>query len=434
MGLLYFKETLKYFLRSRLFISKYVKEVERLYGMSPEELRARNEKRFLEIFRLAYTKSPFYSKLYKEHGIALSDIKTLADIKKLPVVSKEMIREHPEQLLTCPKWLTWKNHTSGTTGTPLVIYESWNSIWRNQADMCCYRKYCDFSVGKDKIASMRGHLNRSETTLIVDVSKTLYLSSFNLSKNTIEEYYNQLKRFKPKAIEGYPSTLFSLCLLLKTNQLSIKIPIIFTSSETLGYGQRIFIETILGGTVFDHYGNTERTISLSERKDHSGYFERPGCSINEYFGNEIITTSLINKSFPLIRYKVDDLLTLNDEVKKEPLDPIVKSVNGRASISITGKDGTKYNAAALTYLAKSIPNIFTVQLVQEGSCGLLNINIIPKDIFSEKDQELTKKAIDEKIGLDNIDYQINVITPQELIYSKNGKLSLIVILSKGEIV
>lgn len=213
MGLLYFKETLKYFLRSRLFVSRYVKEVERLYGMSPEELRARNEKRFLEIFRLAYTKSPFYSKLYKEHGIALSDIKTLADIKKLPVVSKEMIREHPEELLTCPKWLTWKNHTSGTTGTPLVIYESWDSIWRNQADMCCYRKYCGFSVGKDKIASMRGHLNRSETTLIVDVSKTLYLSSFNLSKNTIEEYYDQLKRFKPKAIEGYPSTLFSLCLL-----------------------------------------------------------------------------------------------------------------------------------------------------------------------------------------------------------------------------
>ena len=53
----YIKETIKYILRSRLFIQKYINEIERLYEMSPEELKRRNEEKFLQLFRLAYDHS-----------------------------------------------------------------------------------------------------------------------------------------------------------------------------------------------------------------------------------------------------------------------------------------------------------------------------------------------------------------------------------------
>ena len=56
----YLYETAKYVLRSYPVIYPYIKEVEKLYAMSPEELNQRNEKRFLEIFHRAYDKSPFY--------------------------------------------------------------------------------------------------------------------------------------------------------------------------------------------------------------------------------------------------------------------------------------------------------------------------------------------------------------------------------------
>lgn len=55
----YLYETAKYVLRSYPVIYPYIKEVEKLYAMSPEELNQRNEKRFLEIFHRAYDKSPF---------------------------------------------------------------------------------------------------------------------------------------------------------------------------------------------------------------------------------------------------------------------------------------------------------------------------------------------------------------------------------------
>ena len=46
----YIKESLKYLLRTRLFIHKYMDEIDAMYDMTPEELRRRNERRFLVIF------------------------------------------------------------------------------------------------------------------------------------------------------------------------------------------------------------------------------------------------------------------------------------------------------------------------------------------------------------------------------------------------
>lgn len=98
----YLYESVKYALRSYPIIRPYIKEVEQLYAMTPEQLRARNEKRFLEIFHRAYDKSPFYHKLYTEAGIKKKDIKTIDDIKKLPVITKDMVKQHADEMLTVP--------------------------------------------------------------------------------------------------------------------------------------------------------------------------------------------------------------------------------------------------------------------------------------------------------------------------------------------
>ena len=59
----YIKESLKYLLRTRLFIHKYMDEINAMYDMTPEELRERNERRFLKIFRKAYFRFEYYRRL-----------------------------------------------------------------------------------------------------------------------------------------------------------------------------------------------------------------------------------------------------------------------------------------------------------------------------------------------------------------------------------
>lgn len=201
------RETLKYLLRSKTIISPQLKRVDKLYRMSSEEMYAYKEATFLRIFHLAYNKSQFYHSLYTQQGIKEDDIKSLGDIKKLPIITKDMIKEDPSSLLTVPKWETVKNHTSGTTGSPLVVYEPWPALWTEQAYIVSYRRRCGFETGNDVLASLRGHLDRKDMKMYVGISKTLYLSSFQLNSFNITKYYESLSRHQPKAIEGYPSSI-----------------------------------------------------------------------------------------------------------------------------------------------------------------------------------------------------------------------------------
>lgn len=415
----YLKETLKYSLRSYPIIRKYINEIDKLYELSSEELERRNERVFLNLIHKAYDSSPFYHNLYEEAGVKKDDIKSLADITKLPVITKDMVKKHGVKMLTVPSWKLIKNHTSGTTGTPLTVYEDWPSIWKEQAYLYCYRKRCGFTYGQP-LVSLRGNLEKNDTYLKVHVSNTLFLSSYNINNSSIVTYYNQILKHKPVAIEGYPSSLYALALLLRDNNMQLHIPLTFTSSETLLDYQRELIQSQMDTVIYDLYGTTERTILLCETLNHNGYYEAPGYSVNEYTENGEITTSLINFSFPLIRYQGNDIMELSDDNNQVR----VKSIQGRKSSYLEGKDGTKYSGALLTRVFKDITSIDNAQFVQHEK-GKVDLNVVASSSFSDIDAERLKSAVFEQLGADNFEIKINTINPDGLIYSSHGKFNYI---------
>ena len=418
----YLKESIKYLLRSYPVIYPYVKEVERMYNMSHDELQERNERIFLNIFRKAYTKSSFYHKLYTEAGIKLEDIKCLGDISKLPVVTKDMILHQSDALLTTSTWKLLKNRTSGTTGTPLTVFEDWKSIWREQAYFYCYRKRCGYTYGQP-LVSLRGNLGKKDTMMYVHISNTLYLSSYNINEQTVWAYYKGIEKRSPRAIEGYPSSLYNLALLLKDKGLYCNIPVCFTSSENLLDFQRQLIEERFHTKIFDHYGTTERTIRISESIKHDGYFEDPGYSINEYLKDRVISTSLINSAFPLIRYQSSDVVILKENTKDERVS--IDRIQGRSGNCIKGKDGSIYNNAALTFILTYSHNIRYAQFIQKKN-GKVLLNIVPEAVFSSQNLDELKQMIDLKIGLSNLELEINLIKEQDLIYTTRNKYSYII--------
>lgn len=418
----YLKESIKYLLRSYPVIYPYVKEVERMYNMSHDELQGRNERVFLKIFRKAYTKSSFYHKLYTEAGIKLEDIKCLGDISKLPVVTKDMILHQSDALLTTSKWKLLKNRTSGTTGTPLTVFEDWKSIWKEQAYFYCYRKRCGYIYGQP-LVSLRGNLGKKDTMMYVHISNTLYLSSYNINEQTVGAYYKGIEKRSPQAIEGYPSSLYNLALLLKDKGLYCNIPVCFTSSENLLDFQRQLIEERFQTKIFDHYGTTERTIRISESIKHDGYFEDPGYSINEYLKDRVVSTSLINSDFPLIRYQSSDVVILKENTKDERVS--IDRIQGRSGNCIKGKDGSIYNNAALTFILTYSHNIRYAQFIQKKN-GKVLLNIVPEAVFSSQNLDELKQMIDLKIGLSNLELEINLIKEQDLIYTTRNKYSYII--------
>ena len=74
----------------------------------------------------AYNNVPYYQNLFNKQGLKLDDIQSLDDLKKIPFLTKDMVREESKDLIA--KNYDIKNlyisHTSGTTGKPLQWYIS----------------------------------------------------------------------------------------------------------------------------------------------------------------------------------------------------------------------------------------------------------------------------------------------------------------------
>ena len=424
----YLKESAKYLLRSYPIIRPYVNKVKRLYEMTPEELRNYKERRFLEIFRLAYDKSPFYHRLYTEAGIRKEDITCLEDIIKLPVITKDMVKEHGIEMLTTSRRMVIEGHTSGTTGTPLKVYESWPSIRWERAYGYYQQKICGFTEGQSLLV-VRGNIDKRMLSLKVHVGSTLYLSSYNINAQTAEYYHKQILAHKPVAAKGYPSSLYALALVFKDKGLECNIPVMFTSSETLYPHQRRLIEDVFHTQIFDHYGTTERTVSIEETLDHNGYYEAPGYGVIEYHDDYLITTSLINDAFPLIRYKTEDHIILKDGVKKTKEGFIdydaIEKIDGRAIAYVICKDGTLISDSALTFIFKHECGVRYAQFVQNKK-GKVDLNLVTNEMYNTETEKYILDYLDKTFGNSNMDTRINLIKESELQYSKRNKLSLVV--------
>lgn len=90
--------------------------------MPAKELQELQLERLKSIITLAYEKVPYYRKRFNAAKLKPSDIKTLKDIQKLPITSKDDLREvYPFGMFAVPLEEIVEIHTSsGTTGKPIV--------------------------------------------------------------------------------------------------------------------------------------------------------------------------------------------------------------------------------------------------------------------------------------------------------------------------
>ena len=339
----------------------------------------------MEIFSKAYDKSPFYHKLYTEAGIKKEDITCLADIKKLPIITKEMVKQNREAMLTVPRFMVHGGCTSGTTGTPLKVYKDWKAISPSQPYLYVMRKKCGFTYGQSFV-SLRGNLDKRDMMLKVHISNTVYFSSYNINPEKVNFYHEQIVKQKPVAIEGYPSSLYTLALMLRNAGLELYIPIAFTSSE---------IEQQLHTEIFDLYGMTEESICLHETLNHKGYYEAPGFSINEYLEDGEICTSLINDAFPLIRYRSNDVIELYEGNEFGENEVLIQRIEGRKEDYLIGKHGEIY--------------------------------IVPDGEFTKSDEIQFVLAFEELVGVGVLDYSIYLVSDiKDLTYTKRGKFKMVI--------
>ena len=91
--------------------------------MSHEDLEALQLERLQALVKRVYEKIPFYKESFDKAGISPEDIKSLADLTKLPFTVKQDMRDaYPFGLFAVPRKEVVRVHcSSGTTGTATVV-------------------------------------------------------------------------------------------------------------------------------------------------------------------------------------------------------------------------------------------------------------------------------------------------------------------------
>ncbi len=75
----------------------------RLDHLPPERLRELQWGKLQAVLKAAYDRTPFYRRRFKEIGAVPEDIKSAEDLAKLPVLTRDDLLNHAEEMLTCPR-------------------------------------------------------------------------------------------------------------------------------------------------------------------------------------------------------------------------------------------------------------------------------------------------------------------------------------------
>ena len=266
------------------------------------------------------------------------------------------------------------------------------------------------------------------------INNQLFLSSFHLHKKYLPSYFEKLASDNIQFIEGYPSTLYTLASYLKSTNQSFQLKAVLTSSETLFDFQRDTIEKAFQCKIFDFYGMAERTVFATECSYHSGHHLNQDYGITEFLSDSgspvdigktgrIISTSLHNFGFPLIRYQTNDSCAL----KNKPCGcgrsfPLMDDVATKNEAIVTLPDGRWISPSVLTHPFKPMDNIVESQIIQEDLHNI-RICIVKNEHYTKKDEEILLDSFCSRVG-NEVNVFIDYVS--EISKTKTGKLKWVV--------
>jgi phenylacetate-CoA ligase len=354
-----------------------------------------------------------YHKKYKNLGIYPNDIKELKDINKLPIISKEDIKNYfPDGIIPKNKDVDKliKVSTSGTTGKSLSIYVDMYDIIIGLFGYLRIVKDYGLNWRKHKLSIIGDFAPHTAETGYIRkglLKKTWINSMLNNiqwldTNDSPEMIINDLSYFQPDFIGGYTGMLGHLAVL-KQNGLGKNITpkYIASTGSVLNPSLKMFIESAFNTHVFEVYGATETGPIAFQCKEKGKYHVMSDLLHLEYFEDDtfitsekpghLIVTKLYAGGTPIIRYNaINDIVSPLYEKHDCGLSgELIDKIYGRDSIRLYRKDGR-------ILLASSLTGVFNKILYDLQTSKVRDIKVIQHNIDKIEIQVVIDKILREK--------------------------------------
>ena len=402
-------------LSGRRFLTR-LDELNRQQWLSREELLALQQKKLHRLLTYAYRHVPYYQRLFDQAGFKPDEVLDDTDsMRKLPILTKAIIRDNFDDMLTTESSQRARMSrltTGGSTGHPLIFMQDTNFRDFVTADIHRHLGWAGWELGQIHTYIWGAHfeVEASEalrTRLMNWALNRFVTNAYVLSEESMSAYAAQIRRYRPRILFGYPSSLYRFAEFVRDHSYDdIKFDAIFGSAEVFYPAQRQFIEEVFGGKAFDRYGTRELGGICCECEAHTALH----ASVDNVYveilrdmeGKEpaqpgetghIIVTNLNNYGMPFIRYSIEDMgawstldscpcgreLPLMDLVQGRRID-MFKTRDGRAvwggfASPMFGMDGVK----RFQVVQKSL-DLVVVHIVRDGELDQSKLDEIEQTV------------------------------------------------------
>jgi phenylacetate-CoA ligase len=387
---------------------------------SREELAAYQAQELSRLLDHAYENVPYYRRIFRERSLVPEDIQTPADLTLLPFLTRHDLqnnladlkaRNYPESAF---EYVT----TGGSTGIPVGFYyekgasraREW-AFMKTQWDRVGYRF-------RDRCVILRGYIVGSPEDNIywkkTLLGRWLLMSSHHMNEETLPVYIDQIRAFRPRFIQAYPSMAVVLARYMVEHEVEPfpTVKAVLCGSENLYPWQRSLLSEAFGCRVFSWYGNSEQTVLAGECEESTSYHIFPEYGIVELIGKddrpvtgpgamgEVVATNLTNYVCPLIRYRTMDLATeAEGTCTCGRAYPLLKRVEGRVQDFIVTGRGELLSGLTMNIDTDAFDNVKQFQFYQDR-IGEGILNVVKKPAVSKRDEEYLYQEVSRSCGSD----------------------------------
>lgn len=304
---------------------RYRKLMDREYW-SAEQWREYQDALLQRFVQHCYDHVPLHRERMDAAGVQPADIRSVADLPKIPVLTKQEVREAGKRMLATNVRENdlRTTHTTGSTGTPLTFY---GDLYRGEHVMAgLWRIYsrCGWRPGEPIVTVWgfrardykRSRLNR---WLRDTASGLIHFNAFQANDREFGNWLEVLRRRKPTVLVCYASSGSRFARwLLDQGETVAALKGVYCTSETLLEQQAELMKQAFGCPVFDLYGCGE-VVHVAASCEQGRMHINPDMAVVETGEptpdgrTPLILTGLRNWSMPFLRYHNGDCGALLSE-------------------------------------------------------------------------------------------------------------------------
>ncbi|MGA2748569.1 MAG: phenylacetate--CoA ligase [Verrucomicrobiota bacterium] len=351
-------------------------------------------------------KVPFYCGKFLENGITPQEIKSMADIRRLPFTTAADLRNnYPDSLLAVPREQVLRLHTSsGTTGKPKALFFSRRDL--DSAAELIARAFCMTGVTRrDVFQNMMSYGLFTGGLMMHYGAEKVGCMVIPSGPGTSERQLMLMQDFGTTVVHITPSYAFYFADFLEKKGVNprkeLALRKAFVGAEPYTEETRRKIEAALGIDVYNSYGLTEMNgpgVAFEcEGKCGMHLWEdnfileiinpATGQPVSEGETGELVLTSINREAMPLLRYRTRDLTSIIP-------GPCACGRTHRRIHRITGRSDDMFIVRGVNIFPQQIERVL-MSIPQIGRNYLIQLDGI--DDLTVK-VELAPSAFDGEVG------------------------------------